>query len=257
MDELALLESLPNWAFAGMLLVARIGTACMLLPGIGEAELPMTLRAAFVVVFAALLLPILGPMMPPAPTDLLHLAAMVLAEIVTGLWLGWLARLILHALPIAGQLIATSIGMTNVLQPDQTLGAGASALSRMMGLVAPLLVMVTGLHALPLAAVVGSYDLIAPGTLLPVGDSVETYVRAVGEAFALGLRLASPFLLAGVLFQMAIGLAARLVPQLQVYFAAMPGQILTGLGLLGIMATALAGNWLEAARGLLAVLPGL
>lgn len=255
--EADLLASLPDWAFAATMLVARVGTACMLLPGIGEVELPTTLRAAFVISLTALLLPVIGPLMPQPPADVPGLAAMLAAEIITGLWLGWLARLILLSLPMAGQVIAAATGMVNVLQPDAALGAGAAALSRLLGLAAPVMVMAAGLHVLPLSAVAGSYDLVPPGRFLPVGDTVAVYVRAVSEAFALGFRLAAPFLMAGLLFQMAVGLAARLVPQLQVYFAAMPGQIIGGIALLGIMLVALMGNWMEAARTQFTALPGL
>jgi flagellar biosynthetic protein FliR len=124
-------------------------------------------------------------------------------------------------------------------------------------LTAPVLVMASGLHALPLSAVVGSYELVPPGRFLPVGDSTAVYVRAVSEAFGLALRLAAPFLVAGVLFQVVVGLAARLVPQLQVYFAAMPGQILGGLLLLGLIIVAVTAGWMEAARTMFAALPGL
>lgn len=240
-----------------MLLVARIGTACMLLPGIGEAELPMTVRLGFVVCLTALVLPIVGSGVPAAPNDVASLAAMLMAEIITGLWLGWLARLILMALPMAGQMAAAAIGLTNVLQPDAMLGGSTSALSRMLSLAAPVFILASGLHALPITAIVGSYDLVKPGAFLPVGDTVAVFVRAVSEAFALALRLAAPFLMAGVLYQLVVGLAARLVPQLQVYFAAMPGQILGGLALLGVIVIALTERWTETAGTMLASLPGL
>ena len=256
-DEAALLDSLPAWAFAAMLVVARIGTACMLLPGIGEAELPVTVRLGFILCLTGLVLPVVSGAMPAATAEIAPMAGMLIAEIITGLWLGWLARLILLSLPMAGQLIASATGMINVLQPDAALGAGSSALQRLLGLCAPVLLLASGLHMLPLQAIVGSYDLIPAGQFLPVGDTVFVYVRAVSEAFALALRLATPFLIAGVLYQAAIGLAARLVPQLQVYFAAMPGQILGSLALLGVIVTAVVGRWMEAAGGLLSALPGL
>ena len=256
-DVAALLASLPLWAFASMMLVCRIGCACMLLPGIGEMEVPMTIRAGFVVALTALLLPVLAPEMPPVPADTPRLAGMILAEVVTGLWLGWLTRMILLALPMAGQIIASTIGMTSVLQPDAMLGAGASALSRMFGLAAPLLVLASGLHVYPMAALVGSYRLVHPGTFLPVADTVTAYVSALVDAFGLGLRLAAPFLMAGVLFHCGIGLIGRLVPQLQTYFAAMPGQILGGLLLLGLLASAMTSSWMSAAQDSFAGLPGL
>jgi flagellar biosynthetic protein FliR len=254
--ELALLANLPGWAFACVLLLARIGCACMLLPGIGEMEVPMTVRAGFVIVFSALLLPILLPSMPPMPADIARLAGMVAAEAFNGLWLGWLTRMILLALPMAGQTIAGAIGMTNILQPDAMLGAGASALQRLFGLAAPLLVMGSGLHAMPLAALLGSYDLVPAGQMLPVGDTVNAYVEALSQAFSLGFQLAAPFLMAGVLFHVSLGLLARLVPSLQTYFVAAPGQILGGLLLLGLIGTVMVEVWMRTAEATYSALPG-
>ncbi len=251
------LASLPGWAFGFMLVLARLGTACMLLPGIGEAELPVTVRAIFAAAVSLLLLPVLGPTLPTAPQDIAPLAAMLIAEIITGLWLGWLTRLILLALPMAGQLMATAIGMSNVLQPDAMLGAGTAALSRLLGLAAPLLIMASGLHAIAFQAVVGSYGLVPPGALLPAGDTAEVVVTAVGQAFALALRLAAPLLVTGLLFQISLGLAGRLVPNLQVYFAGLPGQIVLGVLVFAVLIAAILMTWMTEARVAFDTLPGL
>jgi flagellar biosynthesis protein FliR len=52
-------------------------------------------------------------------------------------------------------------------------------------------------------------------------------------------------------------LLARLVPQLQTYFAATPGQIIGGLALLGVAVLALSDTWMAPTRASLASLPGL
>jgi flagellar biosynthetic protein FliR len=84
---------------------------------------------------------------------------------------------------------------------------------------------------------------------------MELVVRGVGAHFALALRLASPFLLVALIWQMGLGLMSRLVPQLQIYFAALPGQVLGGLLLLGVLAGPLALAWLRAAEDAYAALP--
>ncbi len=256
-EQAALLASLPGWAFAAVLLMARVGCACMLIPGIGEMEVPITVRAGFMLVLVTLLLPVVLPDLPSMPADAAHLGGMVAAEVFNGLWLGWLARMILLALPMAGQIIAGAIGLTNVLQPDAMLGAGASALQRLLGLSAPLLVLGSGLHAMPLEALAGSYRLVPAGTVLPAGDTVDAFVGSLAAAFGLGFRLAAPFLMAAVLFHVSLGLLGRLVPSLQTYFAAQPGQILGGLLLLGLLGSAMVGVWMQAAEGSFAGLPGL
>ena len=255
--DAAFLGELPQWAFAAALLIARVGGVCMLVPGIGEAELPPTIRAGFTLAFAAVLLPVVWPLLPRAPADAWRGFAMVAAEVATGLTLGWLARLPVLALPLAGQIIAGATGLSNIMQPDPMLGPQTAVLSRALCMAAVVAVLATGLHMVPLAALAGSYTVIAAGTFLPAGDAAAQAVTVIGAMFALSLRLSAPFVLAGLMFQVALGLLSRLVPQLQVYFAAMPGQILGGIALFGLLAGTLVTVWLDQVGAALSALPGL
>jgi flagellar biosynthetic protein FliR len=253
----ALLADLPALAFGFVILIARCGGACMLLPGIGETQLPTMVRAGIAVALTLLLLPVLAPTLPPPPASPWRLFAMVGAEVLTGLWLGWLARLAMLALPIAGQIIAGLTGLSNVLEPDPRLGSQNSALGQAFGLAAPVLILAGGLHALPIAALAGSYRLIPAGALLPAADTTQAVVGAVSQSFALALRLAAPFVLAGIVWHVALGLLARLVPQLQVFFAALPGQILGALALLAVLGVGIIDAWREQIAHIFATLPGL
>ncbi len=257
MEAAPLLVALPAWGFGLVLVFSRIGAACMMLPGIGEAELPGTVRLGFTLALTVLLLPVLAPLLPAVPDSTWAVFAMVAAEIATGLWLGWLARLVVLALPIAGQFIASQVGLASVIQPDPDLGPQSTALARLFSLAAPLVILTSGLYALPLTALAGSYRLIAPGALLPVADSTQTVLRAVAEAFALSLRLAAPFIVAGLLWQGALGLLARLVPNLQVFAASIPGQILGGLVLLFLFTAGLVAAWQDEVHTVFTLLPGL
>ena len=256
-DDAVLLAALPAWAFAFILVMARIGAAISLLPGLGEAEPPVMLRVGLGLGVTGLLLPAIAPSIPPVPEAGAQAASMVAAEVITGLWIGWLARMLVLALPVAGQLIAYMLGIANVLQPDPILGAQATPISRLLAIAAPLTILVTGLYALPLAALAGSYRLIPAGTILPAADTAETAVRAVAAAFALAVRIASPFLLVSIVWHVATGLLARLVPRLQVYIVVMPGQILGGIVLFAVLATALLTAWQAAVRDGFGNLPGL
>lgn len=255
-EDTAFLALLPEWAFSFVLVLCRVGGTLMLIPGLGEAEMPPMVRAGLVLALVLLVLPVVRPLMPVVPDGFAAAGAMVVAEIVTGLWLGWLARLIVQALPVAGQIISYMLGLSNVLQPDAELGSQATALGRLMSLVAPVLVLASGLYVPVLEALDGSYRLIAPGTLLPAGDAAQTGLAAVTQAFTLALRLSAPFLFASVIWQLASGLLARLVPRLQVYFVAMPAQILGGLALLAVLLAVLLATWQEAVRAAYTILPG-
>ncbi|MDA8249450.1 MAG: flagellar biosynthetic protein FliR [Rhodospirillales bacterium] len=254
--EAALLARLPDLAFAFVLVLARAGTACMLLPGIGEAELPAMLRAGFALALTLLLLPVLLPDLPALPGDPWRGLFMLAAELLAGLLLGWLARLLLAALPMAGQLLAILTGQASVLQPDNLLGPQGAAIGRLLGLAGPVLLLASGLYALPLQALAGSYRVLPPGVLLPAGATAASVVAAVGACFALALRLAAPFLLAGIVWQVALAALARLAPQLPVFFLAAPAQVLGGLLLLAALGGTVLAVWGEAASGGFAALPG-
>jgi flagellar biosynthetic protein FliR len=251
------LAQLPAMAFAFMLVLARTGSAVMLLPGVGETEIPATVRAGVAIALALLLEPV-APVhdvaMPAAPVGLLVLLA---AEILTGLWLGWLARLALQVLPVAGQMIASVCGLSNVLQPDTIIGGQTAAVSHAFGLAAPVLVFATGLYAIPLHALAGSYDIVAVGGVLPSGETAAHALAGLAAAFALALQLAGPFLLAATAWQFALGLLSRLVPQLHIYFAAMPGQIAGGLLLLSMLSGGILGVWQDYLRQSFLHLPGV
>jgi flagellar biosynthetic protein FliR len=256
-DAAALLATLPAWAFGFILVMARVGAAMALLPGLGEAEPPVLLRVGLALGVTALLLPGIAPAIPAVPEASVTAGLMVAAEVVTGLWLGWLARLLVLALPMAGQFIGHMIGVANVLQPDPILGSQATPIARLFSVAAPLAILATGLYALPLLALAGSYRLVPAGTLLPAADSAETAARAVAAAFAIAVRLASPFLLVAIVWNVAMGLLARLVARLQVYFVVMPAQILGGMMLFAVLASGLMAAWRGSVSEGLAALPGL
>ena len=256
-DVAATLAALPGFAFTCALILARTGGAIMLLPGLGDESLPAMVRAGIALSLTVLLVPVIAPLTPPVPGDALHVAAMVGAEIVTGLWLGWLARLLVQALPIAGQIISHFLGISNVLQPDPTIGAEATAVTRLFSLLATLAILLSGLWAMPVAAVAASFRVIPLGTFLPPGDTAQTVLQAVTKMFGLALRLSSPFIVANTVWHVALGLISRLAPRVQIYFVAMPGQILGGLVLLGVLAAALLEVWEEALRDGYSHLPGL
>jgi flagellar biosynthetic protein FliR len=235
----ALLDSLAPLAFHAVLIFARVGAAMMLLPGLGEAEIPASVRLAIALALVPLLLPLLSPGLPPVPEQPAELVRLITLETLAGLWLGGLARLILLALAMAGQVAALMLGLSSVLTQDPALGQGGTALSRLFGMLAALLVLSTGLYALPLSALAGSYAVLPAGDPLPAGLAAESLAAMGAESLALALRLAAPFVLAAVLFNLALGLLARLAPQVQVYFVAVPAQILGGLALLGLVAAPL------------------
>ena len=255
--DAALLAALPGWAFAFVLVLCRVGAVIMLMPGLGEVEPPAVVRAGLALAVTLLLLPVVVPLVAAPPEAGASGAGMVAAELLVGAMLGWLARLPALALGMAGAIASYMLGLSSVVQTDPALGGQSAALGRLFGLMAPVLVLSTGLYALPLQALGGSYDVFPPGTLLPAGPLADSVTAAVAASFGLAVRLAAPFLLAGLVWQAALGLLARLAPQLQAYTAAMPGQILGGLALLALLGSHILAAWLDGVSTAWMSLPGM
>lgn len=242
MTDAEFLSTLPSQTFALMLILCRVGMVVMLLPGLGEIEAPATVRAGLALGLAVLLLPQLAPIMSKAPTDA-SAPRMIVAELLTGATLGWLARLPVMALEMAGAVSSILLGLSSVLQPDPALGGQSTALARLFGLVAPVLILTSGLYALPLDALVGSYHLVGPGGVLPSGDVADMMTTVTSKSLLFAVQLSAPLLLANIVWQIAVGLLARVSPQLQAFSIAAPGQILGGLVLLGLLASRLLASW--------------
>lgn len=256
MSEAELLASLPVLAFQAALLFARIGAAVMLLPGLGEQEVPAPLRLGLGLALVALLLPAVAPNLPAAPDTATEAGRLILLEVLVGLWLGSLARLVSIGFALAGQMVALMMGLASALVPDSQMGGQGTATSRLFALLTVLVVLSSGLYALPLRALAESYGVLPAGDPWPAGEAAEAFAVAAGESFALALRIAAPFVLGSIVLNVALGLLSRLAPQVQVYFVAIPGQILAGIALLGLLLPVILGVYGDAARAAFTALPG-
>jgi flagellar biosynthetic protein FliR len=110
-----------------------------------------------------------------------------------------------------------------------------------LSLLGTLMIFLTGLHHLAIGAIAGSYRMMPPGERLPTEDMAQLTISLVSGSFALGFQLAAPFLVFGFAVYAGLGLLARLMPQLQIFFVAVPINIVCGflifMAMLGAMMT--------------------
>jgi flagellar biosynthetic protein FliR len=229
------LETLLNGSiFQFMMIFCRIGSAIMLLPGFGEAYVPPRVRLIFALMMSLALMPMLADKVPVLPADLDRFVMYLTSEIGIGLFFGSLTRIFLMAVLSAGSIIALQTGIANALSTDPATAQQAAVTGNFLIVVALVLIFATGLDHTTLKALVGTYGVMPPGRLPPLGDFANFDARAVADTFTLALQMSAPFLVYGLVFTGAMGLLARLMPTLQVFFVAMPAQLLIGLGLLAL-----------------------
>ena len=207
----------------------------MFIPGFGEPFIPVRVRLSLAVVLTIALGAAVADTIPALPDQPVQLLLVTLGELVIGVMIGGVARITMSALHVAGTIIAflTSLGFALFVDPTQgTQGALVATFLNLMGLV---LIFATNLHLVMIQALYDSYVLFTPGTVIPVGDFAELAVHFVSGAFLIGMQLAAPFIVYGLIFYTSLGVLARLMPQLQVFFIALPLQIILGLTILALV----------------------
>jgi len=143
-------------------------------------------------------------------------------------------RLLLTALNVAGLVIAMQTGLASAQGFDPNQQSQSAMISTFMTLIGINLILATDLHYVLIAAMRDSYQMFAPGQLPPVAMFAEMAVTLVAKSFAIGLQASAPFIVFGLIFNIGLGMLARLMPQVQIFFIAAPAQIMLGFAVLGL-----------------------
>ena len=247
---------LPANVFGALLIFSRIGSAMMLLPGFGEFYVLQRFRLLLAVLVSLLLLPVLSPTLPPLPGNAVGLIKIVGGEVLIGIFLGTISRILLSALDTAGTVVSLQLGLSQAQIFNPLLATQGTLTGTLYSVLGVLLIFLTDLHHVLLRAMVDSYSVFAPGVLPPLGDLSEVIVRGVGGAFLIGMEMSAPFILLGIVFFVGLGLIGRLVPQLQLLFIMQPLQIMGGLFAFALVLSAGLRWFLEAFAEQFSILTG-
>lgn len=242
---------LPALTAAFLLTFARVGTMVMLMPGIGEMNIPSRVRLGIALVLTAILLPAHQQAYTVDLNTLAPVLLMVLQEIIVGAVLGLTARLAIAALQIAGAIIAQQLGLGFVTAVDPTQNQQGVLVGNFLTLLGVALIFATDMHHLVIAALNDSYAIFAPGQMPIAGDVAQHITRVIAISFRIGVQLSAPFLVFGLLFNLGLGILSRLMPQMQVFFIGLPLSILLGLLLLLLVVGAMMGTFTVYIEGVL------
>jgi flagellar biosynthetic protein FliR len=245
---------LPTFAAVFLLGFARIGTMIMLLPGLGELSVPARVRLTVALVLTAVILPLhrgdyqldlraFGPVL-----------TMLGEEMLVGAVLGMIARLTISALQVAGSIVAQQMGLGFVTAVDPNQGQQGVIVGNFLSVLGITLIFATDLHHLVIAALNDSYVLFRPGEVPILGDIASVLSNTVTSAFRIGVQLAAPFLVFGLLFNLGLGVLSRLMPQMQVFFVGMPLSIMIGFLILLLVVGAMMMTFLDYVEGVMHLL---
>lgn len=247
---------LPEISALFVLIFARVGTLVMLMPGIGERFILSRGRLSLAFFVALVILPMArGTITMPA--DPAGMGGLLIGEILIGLALGACVRLLMGALQTAGFIVAQTLGLGFAITVDPTGGLQNPSIANFLSMLGITLILATDLHHVALAAIHESYRVLPPGGFPDVGDVLMLATKAMTQGFALAVQISAPFIVFGLLFNLGLGVLARLMPQMQVFFLAVPASILGGMLVLLAAVGVMMGVFLEDLGAFLRQLTGL
>ncbi|MDB5509229.1 MAG: flagellar biosynthetic protein FliR [Hyphomicrobiales bacterium] len=227
-------EALTAAVLSAFVVFCRVGACLMIMPGLSSQRVPVRARLFIAIALSLAFLPLLNERFADLmkPAALSALIRVIVTELLIGLMIGLLARLFFLMLEMMASAIATSIGLAGIAGMPMEESEAAPPIVTLITLSAVLLFFLADLHLEVLRGLFLSYDALPPGSGLPARFSLTEVADALTEASLLALRISSPFLVLSLALNFAFGLANKMTPTIQVYFASMPFLIAGGLLLL-------------------------
>jgi flagellar biosynthetic protein FliR len=210
------------------LLLARISGMVATLPVLSFPAVPVVVRVGL-----ALTLTIFMGMHTPVPTGSLHwLGAVVLVggEVVIGVALGLMVRLVYQAVRQAGAIAAQQMGLTMAQIVDPTSGEQGDPIGTFFDITFLLLFLAAGGHHLLIGLIGRSYSVLPVGQLPEAGVLAEGVTAAGSAMLLLALKLAAPMLAAFLALGVMLALLARVLPEMNILMTSLPLRV--GLGFL-------------------------
>ena len=220
--------------FGFFLIFSRVGTSIAMMPGFSSSFVSPRLGLSMALAISFVVFPLLIPHLPVMPENVIEMSLLLAGEILIGVFLGTIARIVVSSLQTAGTLISFAASMANAMINDAISEQQSSTISAFLTTTGLVLIFAADFHHLMLAAVIDSYSLFVPGEGLLIEDFGHFMTRMVADSFAIALQMASPFIIVAMTYYIGLGLLGRLMPQLQVFFFGMPFQLAVQMWVLAI-----------------------
>ncbi|AMY68040.1 flagellar biosynthetic protein FliR [Frigidibacter mobilis] len=226
------LDLAADGLFAAFIVFLRVGAAMAALPAFGEQSLPQRVRLAMAIAFTAVVYPAVALEVQPVVAAGGLIAPYLLTEPLAGLAFGLVLRLFVLVLQMAGAIAAQATSLSQLFA-----GSGAepqAAMGHLLTVGGLALAVMAGLHVRLAEALILSYQALPAGVFPAAADILGWGLGNVARAFALAFSLAAPFVIASLIYNVALGVINRAMPQLMVAFVGAPALTAGGLVLLAL-----------------------
>ena len=229
-----LLRQFSEEQVAGFFLVlARVSPLFIVAPLFSSKMIPARVRGIAAVGLALGIAP-MAIKGQAVPLDSWGLAGLVTKEVLVGLAFAFAIGVLFAAITVAGSLADTLIGFSFGSLLDPITGTQSTVLQQAYSLVGVMVFIAIGGDAWVIQGLNRTYDLVPLLESPALGTMVGGVHAAFTQIFTAALELAAPVVLAVLVTDAAMGVVAKVVPQLNVFAVGFPAKVAVGLLIIGV-----------------------
>ena len=217
-----------------LLLTMRIGGIMLTAPVFSHNSIPRRIAVAITLILALVLMPLLVNTPVPQSLTLIELVLLCLKEVIFGVLIGLVFNLVLLGVRLAGSIVSYQIGfaMANVVDPNSS--EQVSVIGEIWFMIATLIFLCLNGHHVIISGLADSFRAVPMGTTTLTGPIGEWFIKYSALVFVLAVKLAAPVIMTVFLVEVAMGVLARTMPQMNIFIVGFPLKIFTGLLMLGL-----------------------
>ena len=227
-----------DWFRTAALVFLRIGAVLSLMPAFGEQAVPQRVRLVLALAFTAIVGPaVFGSV--SATTGLIRPGAV---EVLVGLAIGIGMRLFIIALQMAAAIIAQVTSLSQLFggatpEPQPAIG-------NLLTVASLALAVLSGLHVKAASLLILSYQILPAGQLPNTSDMADWGLLQIANSLILAFSIAAPFVIGSVIYNVALGIINKAMPQLAVSLVGAPVLTLASLFLMALVLPFALSIWL-------------
>ena len=227
---------LQNHAAVFFLLLTRVSGIFIVAPFFGSINIPQYIRIGTALAMSVVLFPVVDQLaVVQAPATILGYALAVLAELFVGWLIGFVAYISFSAIHMAGKIMDMQVGFSIVNVMDPTSGQQIPLIGRFLYKLGLIIFLVTNGHHMIIAALFESFRAVPMLGMTANPDLTMLIANFTAGIFSTGMKIAMPVTFAILLTNVALGVLARTMPQLNIFVVGIPMQIVVGLFVLSIL----------------------
>jgi flagellar biosynthetic protein FliR len=217
----------PRMVISFYLTLFRISVVLFVMPFFGDT-MPNVIKATLLIVLTLAVWPKLSFAPELFPGNPAMLVPMFAGEIVLGMTLGIIVRMLIAAVQIGGAIINFQMGFSMVNAIDPLTGQSEPVTTHFIYMCTMLTFLALNGHLNLIQALGRSFELVPPGGLFLTPKLMNEVMYFSREMFVLGVRIAAPVILALFLVDLSLALISKMAPQMNVMTMGFPLKIMVG-----------------------------